>query len=450
MEVAVFRFERIGDLVRLEPGSRQLRERLRERSEQRFDIPGSRRRRVSQSTLRRWMAIYRKDGLEGLQPRARRDRGRTRGLSPEVADALARVKEQDRSLPVRRVIRRVRREQRLGPEVRLAPSTVYRLLRERGLTRREQRSGEGRDLRRFSYAAAGELWQADVLHGPRVRCAADGRRRRKAYYIGTLDDATRLVPHAEFAFSESYEAFLPVFKSALLKRGRPDRLFTDNGAAYRSRHLRELCAGLGVRLLRGRPYHSEGRGKIERFHRTLRDQFLRPLAEPERLDLDELNRRLGLWLEGEYHCTPHRGLEGRRTPLDAWALTASGVRPAGSPEQLDELCRLRHGRTVSRDRVVQFRSRCYEVPGGLAGRKVVLLVDPAAPPQRPIPVEFEGRPAGLARPLDRVANSRVRRQPNVAARDAPGPRREPPPAPEATPAPLRLSDLPAGQQEDPS
>ena len=199
------------------------------------------------------------------------------------------------------------------------------------------------------------------------------------------------------------------------------------------------------------------KGKIERFHRTLRDQFLRRLDDPGQLTLAELNRRLGIWLEGEYHLEPHSGLGGGRTPLDAWALTAAGVRPAGPPERLDELCRLRYGRKVSRDRVVQFRSRCYEVSAELTGRKVELLVDPAAPPERPIPVECDGRPAGLATPLDRVANSRARRRParkRKARKSQAGQRPAGSAAtagdPEPTRSGLRMSDLEPGPEEESS
>ena len=131
------------------------------------------------------------------------------------------------------------------------------------------------------------------------------------------------------------------------------------------------------------------------------------------------------------------------------------MRPAGPPERLDELCRLRYGRKVTRDRVVQFRSRHYEVRAELTGRKVELLVDPAAPPERPIPVECDGQPAGLARPLDRVANSRARRGPGVAARAGPvedSPAEDSPAedSPEPAGRGLRMSDLEPDPAEESS
>ena len=445
-EVALFRFERIADLLRLEAGSQALRRQLRERAGQACRIPGTSRRRVSEATLRRWMARYRADGLEALYPKPRCDRGRSRALSPEVASLLVGIKEREPGLSVAKLILRARREGPVPAAVRLAPSTVYRLLREQGLLRRAPREEASQDQRRWGYERAGELWMSDVLHGPKILCQpGDRRRRRKSYLIAFIDDATRVIPHAEFTFAESYAAFLPVFKRALLKRGLPERLFVDNGSVYRCHHLRVACASLNIQLLHSRAYHPAGKGKIERFFGTLRGQFLRPLQHPGRLDLERINRRLGAWLEGEYHQTPHGGLEGRRTPLEQWALTAGRMRAAVPLEELDELCRLRYLRRVTKDRVVQFQSRFYEVRAALTGRKVVLCVDPSAPPERPIPVEFDGRPAGLARPLDRVANSRARRAPNVP--DKPGPPAGEPPAAEPPAAPLRLSDLAPRRQQ---
>ena len=110
-EVALFRFERIANLLRLEAGSQALRRQLRERAGQACRIPGTSRRRVSEATLRRWMARYRADGLEALYPKPRCDRGRSRALSPEVASLLVGIKEREPGLSVAKLILRARREE---------------------------------------------------------------------------------------------------------------------------------------------------------------------------------------------------------------------------------------------------------------------------------------------------------------------------------------------------
>ena len=109
----------------------------------------------------------------------------------------------------------------------LAPSTVNRLLKREGLLDPDKQQAPAKDRRRFAFREAGELWMSDVMHGPQAGCAsADRRQHAKTYLIAFLDDATRLVPHAAFAFSENAATFLPVFKQALLKRGIPTRLST--------------------------------------------------------------------------------------------------------------------------------------------------------------------------------------------------------------------------------
>ena len=127
----------------------------------------------------------------------------------------------------------------------------------------------------------------------------------------------RVVPFAAFALAENTAAFLPVLHQAILRRGVPKRLYVDNGAAYRSHHLALVCAKLGITLIHARPYQPQGKGKQERWFRTLRMQLQPTLSAADLGSLEALNRRLWAWIEGEYHHRPHQGLDGI-TPLDRW------------------------------------------------------------------------------------------------------------------------------------
>ena len=120
------------------------------------------------------------------------------------------------------------------------------------------------DRRRFSYKEAGQLWMSDVMHGPSVT-GPNGHRKKKTYLIAFMDDATRVITHAQFAFAENTREFLPVFKVALQKRGLPQRIFVDNGANYRSHHFSIVCAKVGVALIHSKPFSPQSKGKIERF-----------------------------------------------------------------------------------------------------------------------------------------------------------------------------------------
>ena len=230
----------------------------------------------------------------------------------------------------------------------------------------------------------------------------------------------------------------------MLRRGLPQRLYVDNGANYRSQHLAAVCASLDVHLIHARPYQPAGKGKIERFFRTVGDQFLSTLEDADTRSLAALNARWSAWLEGEYHQTPHRGLDGR-TPLDQWALVAAHLRRVDPFLNLDRLFRFRYERRVNKDRTVQLHNRLYEVDAALVGEKVVLLQDPAVPPERPLDLLHQGREAGRATLLDAYANTRVwrasarPRSAAVTAAETEVATGAEPVAPAA--APLRLSEL---------
>ena len=156
------------------------------------------------------------------------------------------------------LIATARQQQLIAPTILLAPATVHRVLSRQGLMARRPDDPPPADRRRFAFDAPNELWMSDVMHGPSVR-DTDDRRRHKAYLIALLDDATRLIPYAAFARGETVAAFLPVFERAIRRRGIPKRLYVDNGAAYRSRHLALVCAKLGVTLIHARPFQPQAK-----------------------------------------------------------------------------------------------------------------------------------------------------------------------------------------------
>ena len=419
--IALFRYGVIADLVHLPVGTKGTGAMMRAKAERSYAIPGSNRTRVAAETMRGWITDYRRGGFDALYPKPRTDRGKPRRLPPEVAERLIALKTGNPGWSVRLVIEAAHREGIAHP---LASSTVHRLLAREGLFDRVP-PNDGADRRRFAFREAGELWMSDVMHGPKVR---HGRARRKTYLIAFIDDATRVVPFAAFAMSENTSAFLPAFRNALIRRGLPARLYVDNGSAYRSRHLALVCARLGVALIHARAFQPAGKGKIERFFRTLRAGWLGRVEAAERETLETLNRSLWAWIEGEYHNTPHRGLEGR-TPLEQWALASAAVRYPDATLDLDDVFLFEARRRVHKDRTVSLNGRVYEVDAVLVGEKVTLRYDPEAPPSRPLDVTHDGKPAGKATRLDAYANTAVRRTYPAREIEADDPPPEPPPSP---------------------
>lgn len=405
--LALFRYGLIAEFTQLPAGSPGLYARLREKANADYVIPGTPRTRVAPETLRHWLKDYRRGGFEALLPKGRADRGRSRALPQAVADALMSLKDEQPRLSIPQLIRAVRESGVATASLALPPSTVHRLLSRAGLMHKQPvADASSKDRRAFAFAHAGELWMSDVMHGPSVTVA--GRGRRKAYLIAFIDDATRVIPYCAFALSENTQSFLLVFKQALLRRGIPQRLYVDNGANYRSQQLALVCAKLGVALIHARPYQPAGKGKIERWFRTVRAQLLSRLAPQDSASLEALNRRLWSWVEGEYHHSPHRGLDDQ-TPLDRWAMSADKVRLPAPQLDLDALFLFEAKRRVQRDRTVSLNGTIFEVDALLVGETVTLRYDPSAPASRGIEVWHQGQFVSRATPLDAYANCFVRR-----------------------------------------
>ncbi len=409
--MALFRYGLIAEFLQLPAGERGLYARLRAKAAADYTIPGSTRTRVAPETLRHWIKDYRRGGFDALLPHGRTDRGRSRALPAAIADALLSLKEEQPHLSIPQLISAVGHSGALGESTPPAPSTVHRLLRRAGLMDKAAQNHDGahsaQDRRRFAFAHPGQMWMSDVMHGPSVTLA-DARTRRKTYLIAFLDDATRVVPYCAFAMSENTQAFLPVFKQALLRRGLPQRLYVDNGANYRSQQLALVCARLGVALIHARPHQPQGKGKQERWFRTVRAQLLANLSEADTSSLEALNRKLWAWVEGEYHHSPHRGLDGQ-TPLDRWAMSEQPPRQLDPRLDLDALFLFETKRRVQRDRTVSLGGTLFEVDAALMNQTVLLRYDPSAPPTRGVEVWHEGVFVHRAQALDAYANCFVRR-----------------------------------------
>ncbi|MGH8921909.1 MAG: Mu transposase C-terminal domain-containing protein, partial [Actinomycetes bacterium] len=234
-----------------------------------------------------------------------------------------------------------------------------------------------------------------------------------ALLFGILDDHSRYVVAARFAYLETTLAFGQVLRAAFMSRGLPERLYVDNGSPFASQALERTLAVLGVRLIHSRPGRPQGRGKVERLFRTIREGFLQEAARRRCADLAELQRLLSAWLSQVYHRRVHS--ETGESPLARYR--AFEPRYA-EPERLREAFLWRAERTVSATALVSLAGNRYEVDPALVGARVELAYDPQDLTR--IEVRHRGRARGLAVP------HRITRHVHQAAEDPTG--AEPAPA----------------------
>jgi len=161
-------------------------------------------------------------------------------------------------------------------------------------------------------------------------------------------------------------------------------------------------------LIYCRPYAPEGKGKLERWHRTLRDQFLTELQPQKIYTLDEMNNLLWAWVDQLYHPAPHSSLAGK-SPLAVWQNYLEMIRPLGTlAHQLDELFYHRIQRKVRKDGTISYAGQFFEVPYCLSKKTVTVVIEPHD--KKALYVEDEhGKRLGEVTPLDLQRNRNYKR-----------------------------------------
>jgi len=400
-EIAVFRFgvihEFVGGTILSNREKKQL---LRQKCARKWIIPHSHRTGISPNTIYRWIRRYKRSGgkIESLYPRPRADQGKSRRLDQETVAAIINARKQQPHLPVPLLPASLKLQHLLPRQTGL--TTLYRLFHQYDLM---DNSPKPEDRRKFEASLPNDIRQSDVMHGPKV--PVDGNQR-KTYLIAFLDDHSRSIVYAGFYLSENLTAFMDAFEKALAARGVPRKLYVDNGAAYRSHKLEFTCVSLAIALIHARPYKPQGKGKIERFFRTIRTDFLPTAATSSLVDL---NHSLSCWLENVYHQRKHSATGV--TPFHRYSRNISCIRPA--PKNLKDHFRKAVHRTVAGDRTITLNGNLFEAPVSLIGKRVLLLYHEPEPEQ--IEVFRDQQSYGFLAPVDLAVNCRVKRDRNENA-----------------------------------
>lgn len=404
-EIALFRCQIVGALVRRELERGQLRRELRELSSTYYRPPGSSvTRRFSISTLERWYYAYKSGGLNALRPAPRSDRGHARALTDAQRLLLCDIRREYPSASAALILRTLETDGRV--EVgSVSVQTVRRLLREHKLDRESLGKRVHTKARlRWQAEAPNALWHGDVCHGPNI---CGGKKSLRIHAM--LDDASRYIPAIEARHTELEQDMLEVWAGAMYRHGPPNALYLDNGSTYRGHALRLACERVSTTLIHAKPYDAPARGKMERFWATLRAGCLDFI--PDSATLHDVNARLYAFLDVHYHQAPHAGLMGR-TPAQAWETRSREASDVLDKKTLEAALTVRSRRRVRKDSTLQLDGTCWQTEAGfLAGRNVNVarcLVGESKTPW----IEYEDKRFELY-PVDPVANSRRKRAPIV-------------------------------------
>lgn len=336
---------------------------FRQIAEREFDVPGRGLRRFTATTMKGWLYRYRRYGFTALVPKIRRDRGQFRMLSADQREQIKIFRENHLNYSVVKFYDLSIKEGLLGvPPICI--ETLRRFLRAENLYKRRETVAR----KRFEMSYFGELWTCDFMHGPQV-LSVTGKKKQKAILLAMIDDHSRLIVGYKWDLFENTHLIEEVFKESILSYGLPDRIYCDNGAAFSSHYMARSCAHLNIGLVHSKPYDSPSRGKIERFFRTVREQFLVGFADGG--TLEAINQSFSRWIRDEYHQKHHHGIDGR--PIDRYSVSSSRYpRKRVDNEDLEDFFMVTVERTVNKDSTVSLNNAVLEVPPQYIGRKVEL------------------------------------------------------------------------------
>lgn len=367
-DIALMKYSAIAPVISGLPAQyKSFSEYFREVSEKGILHPDGSLRHYATSTIAKWYELYVKNGFDSLQPSSRSDEGKPRRLDHALQEQVIYLKEHYPRMSAAAIYRQLL----LDGSIRrgeLSESTVLRFINRLSM---EKKMTPGQDMRRYERPHINEVWCGDSSAGPYLK-TPDGKRRR-VYVIALIDDASRMVVGINVFFNDTFVNLMSVLKSAVSKYGVPKVLNFDNGSAYKNRQMELLAARIGSVINYCRPYTPTAKAKIERWFRTMKDQWMASLDMRDFHSLDALRGSLSDFVRS-YNLAPHSSLKGK-SPQDRFFSEPGKIRRLDM-QQIEERFLLELERRVSADSVIVIDGVEYEVDCRFAKQRVTLRYSP--------------------------------------------------------------------------
>ena len=319
------------------------------------------------ATIEKWYLDYQNHGFEGLVPKGRSDAGMSRKLDEELQERIRYFKTNYPRMSAAAIYRQLRSD---GSVIngQVSESTVCRFVNRLQM---ELRQTPNRDMRRYERPHINEVWCGDSSVGPRLT-TPDGKKHR-VYIIALIDDASRFITGIDAFYNDNFINLMSVMRSAIAKYGRPKIFNFDNGKSYKNKQMELLAARIGTTLSYCQPYTPTGKAKIERWFRTMKDQWMASLDMRDFHSLEELRGSLYAFVQ-QYNQSPHSSLRGL-SPQDRFFSEPEQIRRL-SEEDIRQNFLLEIERRVSADSVIVIDQIEYEVDYRFARQRIRLRYSP--------------------------------------------------------------------------
>ena len=367
-EVALLRYSVIAPLITgMQEDYPSLSAFFRDASLKGIAAPDGSVRKYAPDTIENWYRAYKSGGFDALIPAGRSDAGKPRKLDDSLQEQIRYLKANYPRMSAAAIYRQLQDNGSIR-QGELSESTINRYINQLAL---ELKTNNNQDMRRYERPHINEVWCGDSSVGPYLK-TLDGKKH-KLYIIALIDDASRFITGVDIFYNDNFVNLMSVMKSAVAKYGRPKLFNFDNGSAYKNRQMELLAARIGSTLNYCRPYTPTAKAKIERWFRTMKDQWMASLDIRGFHSLDELRGNLLAWVQ-LYNNTPHASLNGK-TPQERFFSEPEQIRRL-PPEQLDKDFLLEIERRVSSDSVIVIDQIEYEVDFRFAKQRIRLRYSP--------------------------------------------------------------------------
>jgi len=398
-EIGLFKFSLIAPVVNDTYNTCSKEEFYRNVAKVEHTHPSGKTVKYASGTIKKWHMQYRKNGFEGLLPKKRSDAGIPRSFSKKAMEKIHQIKEKFPHITTKMVYKKLIKQGTIKKsEVSL--SSVYRYIRDHNLKRSQTNKME---RKAFEMENVNDCWQADTSH--LLRLKTNGKSK-KTYLVSIIDDKSRLCVHSEIFFKDNATNFQIVLKKAIKKYGVPKKLFVDQGGPYKNKQLRMITASLGINLIHARPFSGESKGKVERYFRTIKDNFVNCTDWNKFNSLDELNQEFYIYLNEKYQNKKHSSI--KMTPRERYKKDLDLIKYM--PDEKIEKCFLnRISRKVRKDATIKIENRFYEVPQIYISQRVNLRYSPDDLSKLYL-INEDKEIIKTVYPLKKVDNSKIKRK----------------------------------------
>lgn len=318
-------------------------------------------------TIEKWYRNYKEAGFDALIPTGRVDQGKPRKLDDDLQEQIRYLKANYPRMSASAIYRQLRDNGSIK-NGEVSESTVNRYI---NLIAVQMKTTTNQDMRRYERAHINEVWCGDSSVGPYLK-TSDGKKH-KVYIIALIDDASRFIAGIDVFFNDNFVNLMSVMKSAVAKYGRPGMFNFDNGSSFKNKQMELLAARIGSVVHYDQPYTPTQKAKIERWFRTMKDQWLSSLDIRDFHSLDELRGNLLAYVQN-YNQTVHSSLKGL-SPQDRFFSEPNRIRRL-SDEEIENSFLLELERRVSSDSVIVIDQVEYEVDYRFAKQRIKIRYSP--------------------------------------------------------------------------